>query len=454
MKLLDERRFRLGYAIVSLFTVLAGDAVRYSVGWWGFGAAAIAITVVSVLLLWRHRDRWSIGGLPFLLLAFLAFATASIVWSYYPGATALGTLVTWMTAAVGLGIAVSLDWPGILRALGWAIRTILVSSILFELWVSIFVGKPIFPLVPAPGMDYSTLDEVPDLYYWSRNLLLAGDKIQGIVGNSALLGFVALLGLIVFGIQLVSASVSKPLGIASLSLATLTVLLTRSATITVAIVVLAAVVVAVVLLRLARTGQHRGFGYAGLLTVVVSGILTALTFRSSLLGLLGKDDTLTDRTSIWADVIDLAQQRPVLGWGWVSFWIPWVSPFDTLHTAHGVRQLHAHNAWLDLWLQLGIVGAVIVALVVLAALVRSWVFATNRMTPGAAGPARFTALSFLPLLLLTALVVQTFAESRLLVEYGIVLLVIAAVKTHHVAAEQPDPALVVKRALSGRAAFV
>ena len=44
-------------------------------------------------------------------------------------------------------------------------------------------------------------------------------------------------------------------------------------------------------------------------------------------------------------------------------------------------------------------------------------------------PGAFTALSLLPLLLLVALLVQSLAESRLLIEYGLFTLVIIAVKT-------------------------
>jgi len=429
MKLLDDRRFRLGYAVVSLFTVLAGDALRYSVSWYGFGVIAVAITVTSVLLLVRDRGRWTIGGLPYPLLAFLGLATLSITWSYYPGATALGLLVTWMAVIVGLGIAIALDWADVLRTLGWALRAVLGLSIVFELVVSLFVRRPLLPFFAAPGIDYDSLDKIPQLLYWSRNLLLEGDKIQGIVGNSSLLGFVALLGLIVFGIQLAARTVSRASGITAVLLAALTVYLTRSATIVIAIAVLAAVVVAVLLVRLARTSRARGLTYAGLLVVAVGGAIGAVVFRSTLLGLLGKSDTLTHRTGIWEAVINLAQQRPAFGWGWVSFWVPWVAPFDTLAFNSGVRQLHAHNAWLDLWLQVGIVGAVIFALLVVTATVRSWLYATDRFITGPRDPGRFSWQSLLPLLLLVALIVQSFAESRLLIEYGIVLLVIAAVKT-------------------------
>ena len=73
-----------------------------------------------------------------------------------------------------------------------------------------------------------------------------------------------------------------------------------------------------------------------------------------------------------------AQERPVQGWGWVSYWVPWVAPFDTLAFNNGVRQLHAHNAWLDVWMQLGILGLLAFAVVIPVGLV----FVTFTLTGG------------------------------------------------------------------------
>ncbi len=41
--------------------------------------------------------------------------------------------------------------------------------------------------------------------------------------------------------------------------------------------------------------------------------------------------------------------------------MPWAAPFDNLAFRNGVRQLQAHNAWLDVWFQLGVIGVAIFA---------------------------------------------------------------------------------------------
>jgi O-antigen ligase len=290
----------------------------------------------------------------------------------------------------------------------------------------------VLPFVPAPGIDYSSYEKIPKLLLWSRNELfqvLDGGKIQGIVGNSSLLGFVALIALIVFGVQLASGSIGRAWGTTWLVIAVATTFFTRSATITVAIVVVCALVLALLRVRSTTTPRGRALTYwslsAGL--VIVAGVAFAL--RNTVLAALGKSEDLTGRLDIWSAVIDLAQQRPAFGWGWVSYWIPWVAPFDGLAFESGVRQLHAHNAWLDLWLQLGVLGLVVFGALVVSTTARAWLVAVDRPRDFAGKPSAYTAASLLPILLMCALLVQSLAESRLLVEYGLLMLVIIAVKT-------------------------
>ena len=439
MSFLDDRRFRAGFAIVVLFTALAGDAWRYSISWAGYAVVVVILTVFAVLIVRRDKSLRTLNRLPYPVLAFLALTLASIAWSFYPGASAVGTLATWMTVAVGISLALTFSWTQLVSYVSTALRIILATSLVFEAVVSLFVRGPVLPLAPAPGVDYSKLDSIPKLMYWSRDELFTGGKIQGIVGNSSLLGFLALLALLVFSIQLASRSVLRAPGILWILVAALTIYLTRSATITVALVVLAAITALVLLLR-RTTGTSRRVVWAGAALIVAGSAAVVAAFPAQLLGALGKSPDLTHRLDIWAAVSSLATERPVVGWGWVSYWVPWVPPFDTLAFNSGVRQLHAHNAWLDVQLQLGAVGLVVFGALVLSTLVRSWNFAVDHpvfepqpnrhgtaQVPGVPAPYSFVSLA--PLLIVVALIVQSFAESRLLIEYGMLLLTMIAVRT-------------------------
>lgn len=439
MTVLDRPGFRSAFAIVALFTVFAGDAWRYSIGWVGFGVVAVVLTAIAAAILVRERanHRWSFATLPYPLLAFAVLATLSLAWSHYPGASAVGLVTTWMTLILAAGVAAVLDWPELLRTLGVTLRFIIGLSLVFELVVATVFRRPVLPLVPSPGVDYDALETVPKLLYWSRNELFEvfdGGKIQGIVGNSSLLGFVALVALIVFSLQLAGGSVGKPWGFAWLGLAAATTFFTRSATITVAIVALAVFAAAILLIRKTHSPRNRSLLFAGLSALIVVGATTAVVLRSTLLAALGKSDDLTGRLDIWDAVIGLASERPVFGWGWVSYWAPWVDPFDTLVFKSGVRQLHAHNAWLDVWLQLGIVGLVVFGALVVSTLVRAWLVAIDRPLDAHGHAEPFSASTLLPVLLIAALVIQSFAESRLLIEYGLLTLTVVAIISRRVLA--------------------
>jgi O-antigen ligase len=430
--MLENPRIRLGFSTLVLFTLLAGDAWRLALGWWFFGALTIALTLFAGWLLWLQRTRWSLGGMPLPLLAFLALATVSIFWSHYPGATALGLFTTWIIVVNAVALAVTFTWAELLRALGLVLRFVLGVSLLFELFVSVVLRERLLPFFGQPGVDYDAYDRIPGMLMWSRNELfdVFGDgRIQGIVGNANSLGFLALLGLIVFGIQLAARSASRGWGIAWLVVAAATVLMTKSATVTLATVGVAIVLLVALLVRRARTGRGRAIVYAASAAVLLGGAVVAFLLRTRVFELLGKSPDLTGRLGIWEKVIDLAQQRPAFGWGWVSYWVPWADPFDHLVFRSGVRQLQAHDTWLDVAFQLGLVGLILFVAFVGAALVKSWQHAVDRPQRAPGAPLRHTAITLLPLLALVALIVQSFAESRLITEYGLALLIVVAVKT-------------------------
>jgi O-antigen ligase len=295
----------------------------------------------------------------------------------------------------------------------------------FELVVAVVIRAPVLP-VWVTGSDRV---DPPLLLFWSRDLLLDGGPIQGVVGSSSLLAMTALCALIVFSIQLATGSVRRLPGAVWVVIAIGMIALTRSATI---ILGLAAVIVAlgvILLLRRARTPLARRATWLGIVlgaaVIAVVGVLA----RGTILASLGKSEDLTGRLDIWARVIDLAVQRPVFGWGWISFWAPWVEPFRGYIERRGVVQLHAHDAWLDVWLQLGIVGLIVFAALVASTLVRSFSLAVDpEIAPG--GAARpFSALTLLAPLLMTALLVQSVAESRILVEGGWMLLTLLTTTT-------------------------
>lgn len=417
-----DRTAMRGYAVLVLFTVLAGDAWRNSISWYGYGALVLLIAIGALVLLVRARPRIRFWKLPVPLIAFLLLATASITWSFYPTVSATGVAIQWTTTVGALFLALCVTWPEFVSALGTALRLILGLSLAFELFVGIVVRQPVFPFFT----DYGD-DGVPMSYYWSRDLLFEGGRIQGIVGNSNLLAMIALLGLIVFGVQHASAGRRRS-GYAWLALAALIFALTRSSTVFAATAVTAVVLVLALVGRRLTPRGRVGLGVG--VAVGAVGIGAAVGAVSArLLTLLGKSPDLTGRLDIWAAVTELALQRPVVGWGWTSYWAPWVDPFTDLALRGGVRYLQAHNAYLDVWFQLGFLGLAVFLGLIVSTAARAWWTAIDRPQRAPDAPLPFSALDLLPLMILAALLTQSLAESRILLEGGWVLLTVLAIAT-------------------------
>lgn len=73
------------------------------------------------------------------------------------------------------------------------------------------------------------------------------------------------------------------------------------------------------------------------------------------------DTTLTGRTYIWEEAIRTGLRRPLLGHGFGAFWLGDLGASSALHDALGWTVLSAHNAFIDIWLDLGGLGIVLLA---------------------------------------------------------------------------------------------
>ncbi|MCS5734914.1 O-antigen ligase family protein [Herbiconiux daphne] len=412
-------------SVLVVFTLFAGDFWRDLISWWGYLALVGALTVLLAVVMTRRKlwSRLPLRRMPRTLVLFGVLAVVSLAWSFYPGATVLGLVAQAATTLAALFICVSLSWPQLLAALSTAFAWILGLSLVFELVIAVFVRQPVLPFFTDYGDTV-----VPKAFYWSQGLLFQGGPIQGIVGNRNILAFVAVLALIVFGVQLAQKLRRPRPTIAWIAIAVIVLALTRSATAIGALVVTALMLGVLLLARRAGHGR-RVWVLAGVVVVSAGAIVAVSTFWQQVLGLFGKSEDLTGRVDIWNAVAGLAAQRPAFGWGWVSYWAPWVEPFNDLAVRRGVVYLQAHDAWLDVWFQLGFVGLALFVFLVVATWYRAWWFAVDRPLDSLGLPISRVPLTLAPALLLTAMIAQSFVESRMLVEGGWLLLVVFAVKT-------------------------
>jgi|ERR1039458_516154 exopolysaccharide production protein ExoQ len=85
-------------------------------------------------------------------------------------------------------------------------------------------------------------------------------------------------------------------------------------------------------------------------------IVTVTGYQGTLLAKLGRDPTLSGRSLLWDSVLVAIGKRPVLGYGFNSFWNGMAGPSATVVEAVEWVTPHAHNGFLDLCLDLGVVG--------------------------------------------------------------------------------------------------
>jgi len=415
----EREAFALGATV--LFVLFAGDAVPNTLTWYGAAAVWALLAVWGVAVLVRARP--PLARTPRALWFFLAWCLVSVVWSHWRPATIASITVQVVCAAVAFTIASTLTWRRILDALSLAMRSVLMLSLVFEAVIAVVVRHPIAPI----WTDYGDRD-IPDAFYFSRAELLTGGRIQGLPGNANLLAMVALLAAIAVAVQFAEARLRRNQAIGWLAVAAVVLLLTRSSTVLAAALVVAAALAVALWIRRVPT-DRRTPRYLVLLAGAAVVAVAATTTWGAVSELLGKGADATGRGEIWQRVLGLVDQHPVLGWGWIGYWWPGIPTLADLAHRNGVTYLQAHDAYLDVWMQTGVVGLVLFVGYVLTTLSRSWASATRIGYDAALAPRRFDPVSLLPLLVVVALVVQSVAESRMLYQGNWVLLALFAIKS-------------------------
>lgn len=410
------------YCILLLFIALATTFWFNLLGAVGLAILLGATTIVTLVIWIVGRIPLGWRRLPWFALAYVAWAAASIIWSSWRDATAITWAALAITTLQGVFLAVALSWRGLVRAIASALKWVMGLSILFELWVSLVVQAPILPNF----LLWSGQHEVE--LYWSRNNLLDGGRIQGIVGNAHLLAIAALVAIIVFAVRIASGASRRPALYGWIALSAFLLWRANSATVWVTGAAVLVVFATIWLMRRAQDPGARTRAYAGFAAVGVVGVGALLVLREPILAALGKSDDFTGRTEIWQAVLAHAAEHPVIGSGYSTPWLPWVPQFDGWIVVNGLTVFHAHNMWLDVLMQLGIIGVVLLALALLSLLWRAWFFAVDRPRFDLVATRPYSAVAVLPTLLATVLLVQGLMESRPLMEWGWMFIVMLVCK--------------------------
>lgn len=390
--------FARAISLCVVATAFLSFSVRAVIGWPGLAGILIALVALAgaSIAVKRAELEWH-GLLPISLLIFLGWSVLSFTWSEYQSASFGSILYQLAFAFLGVYVALTRDLIQVVRAFGDVLRVVLAGSFIVEILSGILLDTPFRFLSVAGNLDQ-------------------GGPISGLLGSRNQLGLVALIALITFAIERLTRSVPRPLSLASIVVAVLAVLLSASPVSFGALGVVAIAAAAIAGLRRIVAASRRLAQFSLLaLTMVALGLVFAA--RDTAINLLNAGSAFEFRYALWQDVLTYIPLNAVEGYGWIGYWRRGLPPYigiDPFAPPHD----SALNAFLDAWLQLGIVGLFALLALLGLALVRSWLLASNR---------RSVIYVWLALIMV-ALIVTSAAESSVLVDFGWLALVICAVK--------------------------
>lgn len=398
-RLFESSRFASSLTLVALGTAFGAQLIRSLVGWPGLLGILGTIAVLCGFSMFARRAgiEWY-GLLPISIIVFVGWCALSVLWSGYTwisvGAVAYQVGFAFLALYVGL----VRDTIQIVRAVGDVLRVLLGLSIVLEVLSGLLLDLPIAFL----GIE--------------GNIARLG-PIQGIFGSRNTFALVALIAGVTFVVELRARSVPRGLGIASLWLAAICLVLTRSPVITVAAVVVAIAALALFMLR--RTPvEGRWMLQIGLLGATLVAAIAGWIARARIIEYLNAGSEFEVRYTLWREMWRLVSLHPLEGWGWAGLWPATATPYGWLEFVTHAHHSSGLNAYLDVYFQIGLIGFLAFVALVGLAFVRSWLLASNKR------PLVFVW----PALVLVVLLVVSAAESTTLVEFGWMLLLICAVK--------------------------
>lgn len=167
-------------------------------------------------------------------------------------------------------------------------------------------------------------------------------------------------------------------------------------------------------LKYLKDSQSKGYKKSILLTLisstfVVSTGLIVLKNIEIILASTGRDLTFTGRVPLWGVLWQAVRQKFFLGYGIYGFWPTrtqefWVSPSVGFVQSLGWNPPHAHLGFLDVWIELGLVGLLLLIGCLCVGLVQSikYFLSCNHIA------------SLIPFTLIVYAILTNLSESRML----------------------------------------
>jgi exopolysaccharide production protein ExoQ len=283
------------------------------------------LSVAGVLVPY-YRETLYVLRRNWVLVALVFLALVSVSWAPIPAFALRRAIAALGTTLFGITLAVRLSLVEQLRLLSWLCRTIAVLSLACVI------------LLPSYGISAT-----PE-HQW-----------QGVFGYKSVLGFVMALSILVEWQLPTPTTFSRTLNRLALVLSAVLLFFASSLTPTLALL-WSLLLVEVYKFAVQRLRISQAVTVLAMLVMVWSGVAIFLTNGERITNALGRSSDLTGRTEIWSWVADSILERPLLGHGYSGFWSGVSAASAGLDQAAGGVVMYAHNGYLEVLLNLGIVG--------------------------------------------------------------------------------------------------
>ncbi|ESY68308.1 O-antigen ligase family protein [Mesorhizobium sp. M0051] len=330
-------------------SVYGAFAVAVSI--WAFSYSVIfgQVLILAYYAVWlplilvdyrRFMRQLSSAWLP---LLFAAYVCSSVVWSQAPGVTAR-TAVQYFSHIACAYVAA---------------RTVSVRTLTIGALVGIFVVL-IYSLKVAN---------------YSEDVLDGTVNFVGAFASKNQIGFVGSLGIYFCAVFLAfyrRGRLSLILTAPVVLLSAYVLIVSHSATSMASIPAVLALVALLAMSKLLSRRYRRVIFLIGAgLLVVVAFVALNLGLMDFVLGIFGKDSTLTGRTYLWEQGWNAVQKSPILGVGYAAYWVQGFAEAERLWNEFYITTrtgFHFHNTYIEALVELGFVGATLVSLIMLRTL--------------------------------------------------------------------------------------
>ncbi|MEM9441952.1 MAG: O-antigen ligase family protein, partial [Pseudomonadota bacterium] len=303
---------------------------------------AYLIVVGLTVLNWRKMTLGIAAVWP--ITALLLLVWFSIFWSVDPDTTQRRAIALTITSLMGVYLFVRFDFNDMLRFLAYCYAVLIAIG---------FAYVAVFPefAIHSDG-DHA-------------------GSFRGAFFHKNGMGRQLAFAMAIFFAAWYAQALSRPVVLTLITAALLGIVATTSKTALIALFILLPGLIAVHMVRGAAL-RSAVITLSILAIVWHVALLLYFTYEDILL-FLGRDPSLTGRTKIWEFVLRLGMDVPFTGYGYDAFWSGDYSPGAPFGVAWGIGS--AHNAWLEVFVALGLPGVLLLVGIIASMIFRGIVLA-------------------------------------------------------------------------------